>query len=435
LEQERERLHELQSTLQAERDQMDKKAYEITQQEYDVAAKQRSLESQQSETSESAEEIQRKTFDLERRENELLNGNQKLQDELAVLQQQQKELAARQTIYNQQQLEFIARKNALAAQQFELADKLTSYNAQVKIFNDNLEKMENERNSLQTERKKHEEDLRAFEKEKDEFLNEKQAFEAKKTANEKERMEAQKKALEDASGLQMRMAEIQERERSVTQRENALHERLMDLQMRGVPQYYDQNAVYNQPMQRPTDPYGNLRDQAQSDGIRLNTAGSMRGYSQTATVTESAYTAPQPTNSGRFYNVGATLFKAAFIVFCIVAFESLLVFFAKDWLHISAIYPAIGFLGGFIVFLVCSILYACGYKPRVRRRKHPSYILTNAVLFVISVIIVTMVAVYCKAQISVLPELFAFIVIPIGYLLNVLIFTAFYYTFSKRSDK
>ena len=439
LETERERLRELQSALQSEREQIDKKAYEITQQEYKVSTQQRELESKHLETSESAEELQRQASDLERRENELYSRSQTLQDDLSVLQQQQKELSARQTVYNQQQLEFIARKNALSAQQFELAEKLTSYNSQVKLFNENLEKMENERLALQNERQKHENDVRALAQEKETFEIEKQKFAEEKSENEKERMDAQKKALDDASGLQVRMAELQERERAITQRENALHERLMDFQTRGVPQYYDQYVGgvggYAPSAPYPTDPYGNLREQAQSDGIRLNTAGTMRSYAQNNVATETAYATAQTKSAGRFYNVGATLFKSAFIVFCIIAFECLLVFFAKEWLQISAVYPIVGFLGGFIVFLICSILYACGYRSRVRRKKHPSYVLTNTVLFVISVIVVSMIAVYCKAQISVLPELLAFIVIPVGYLLNILIFTAFFYTFSKRNEK
>ena len=106
----------------------------------------------------------------------------------------------------------------------------------------------------------------------------------------------------------------------------------------------------------------------------------------------------------------------------------------KDFLGVTALYPILGFIGGFLPFVVCAILYATGYKPRVRRRKHPSYIVTSAVIFVITVIIVTMIAVYFKAQVSNPDELLAYIILPVVYLANILVFTGFYYLFSVRSS-
>ena len=115
---------------------------------------------------------------------------------------------------------------------------------------------------------------------------------------------------------------------------------------------------------------------------------------------------------------------------CFIAFESLIVFFVKDSLQIPAYYPAIPFGIGFIVFITCAILYARNYRPNARRKKHPSYLLTMTVLFVISIIIVTMVAVYLKAQISNPVQLLSYVIIPIVYLANMMIFAAFYYMFS-----
>ena len=119
----------------------------------------------------------------------------------------------------------------------------------------------------------------------------------------------------------------------------------------------------------------------------------------------------------------------------VTAFESLLVFFAKNYLSVSILYPIIGFTAGFIPFIVCAILYASGFKSNVKLKKHASYILTTAIIFVICVILVTMVAVYMKAQISLIPQLLAYIIIPIGYLINMLLFVAFYYTFSVKDSK
>ena len=61
--------------------------------------------------------------------------------------------------------------------------------------------------------------------------------------------------------------------------------------------------------------------------------------------------------------------------------------------------------------------------------------MTTTVLFVIAVIIVTMIAVYLKAELTLIPELLAYVVIPVGYLLNLLFFAAFYYAFSAKAAK
>jgi peptidoglycan biosynthesis protein MviN/MurJ (putative lipid II flippase) len=126
------------------------------------------------------------------------------------------------------------------------------------------------------------------------------------------------------------------------------------------------------------------------------------------------------------------LFRSAFIVFCIIAFESLLAFFLKDYLGVSYVYPIIGFAGGFGVFIVCAILYAMGYKSRVRLKKHATYILTTAVLFAIGVILVSMIAVFLKAELNDPAQLLSYVLFPVLYLLNMLIFVGFYYMLSKK---
>ena len=197
-------------------------------------------------------------------------------------------------------------------------------------------------------------------------------------------------------------------------------------------QYY--GADQRPPYYQQQNPYRSLQERAQNDGITLYTAGNANmynPYNQPAPERETALSAPtQPTKPG-FYNVGATLFKAAFIMLCILAFESLVVYFTLDYLRLPGYYPAIAFGVGFIAFIICAILHARGYRSNVRRKKHPSYILTNIVIFIICVIITTMVAVYLKAELSDPAQLFSYVIIPIAYLSNILVFTAFYYTFSK----
>ena len=106
----------------------------------------------------------------------------------------------------------------------------------------------------------------------------------------------------------------------------------------------------------------------------------------------------------------------------------------KDFMNVPAYYPIIGFSIPFIGFLVCSVLYAMNYRPNARRKKNQSYFVTAGVAFVIGVIIVTMIAVYMKAQLGNPGQLLAYVLVPIAYLSNILIFTAFYYLFSFRED-
>ena len=232
-------------------------------------------------------------------------------------------------------------------------------------------------------------------------------------------------------------------------RENALNSAYREFQSRqyaaatyaNAPRYdygYTpplQNAYASQPQPQSLAygvDYADLQQRAQSEGIKLQTAGNMR-YSSPIKSERSNETAIAAATRGT-YNMGLTLFKSAFIVFCIIAFESLLVFFLKDYLGVSYVYPVIGFAVGFIAFIICAILYAMGYKPRVRRKKHASYILTTSVVFVIGVIIVTMIAVFFKAEISNPAQLLSYVLIPVIYLANMLIFSAFYRVFSVKES-
>ena len=365
----------------------------------------------------------------------IFRNNQKLQDGLELLQQQQKELSARQSIYNQQQLDFITRKNALSAQQFDFADKLSSYNAQVKLYNENLEKFEAEKLAFQEKETLFETRVLALEQEKADFEAQKNRFEQDKTADEVMRKDMQTRAQEEQEALQRKIGELQEKELELSQRENSLNAKARDLQNRQYTNAYQQSAfAYSQPSPvspitpTQTEQQADLRERAQAEGIKLNIAGNMHAGNY-AEVKETK------NSSGGIYNVGRTLYKTAFIIFCIIAFESLLVFFLKDILGVSVAYPAVGFGAGFILFITCAIMNACSFRPRARRKKHAPYLLTAAVILVICIIITTMIAVYCKAEISNPAQMLSFIVFPIVYLMNILFFAIFYRLLSTKESK
>ena len=192
-----------------------------------------------------------------------------------------------------------------------------------------------------------------------------------------------------------------------------------------------------------------LNERAQADGIKLRTSGGAQfnesakagsgrqDEAQNAFYSSASYGAQ---NSGAtrgangLFNKGKTLFKAAFVIFCIVLAESISIYFFKDRLNVNGLYPFVAFSGGFLTFLICTIMYAGGYKPRVRRTKKCGYILTACVLFVIVTVLASMVAVYLKADLRSARELLAYVVIPVAYLFNIVLFSLFYRMFSKTTD-
>ena len=198
------------------------------------------------------------------------------------------------------------------------------------------------------------------------------------------------------------------------------------------PSGYENNGYLEQPQPALSAPrsapaekqsakidFGELRERAQTDGIRIKTAGSIGEKKKGASEAPAAV-----------FNKGLTLFKAALITFCILLAESLVIFFVKDKIGVSGLYPAVGCGIGLAGFLLCTILYACGYRPQARRSKHPAYILNASILFVIGVIVVSMIAVYLKVDLKQPSELLKYVILPVVYLLDLVFFSVFYYLFS-----
>lgn len=396
-----------------------------------------------------------------------MRSGEQLQNDIEAFRRQQKDLAARQAIYNQQQLDFMTQKNTLAAQQFDFADRLASYNAQVKQFNDGLARFNEEQNAFRTEKQKFEEEKQTLEAQRSKLDEDKEAFEKQKTEFEKAQLETEKKKLETAAEYQEKNADIdkqlaalKERELDLESRENALNAARREFNSRRYAAEYANGSAeppypgygvpypapsgfleneYRRPAQPRTAPapetapaaakqegidLDDLRRRAQTDGIRLKTAGSMDAGKNKAEAPASAPT---------FFNKGLTLFKSALITFCIILAESLVIFFVKDRLNVSGLYPAVGCGVGLAGFLLCTVLYACGYRPQARRGKHPGYLLNASIIFVIGVIVVSMVAVYLKADLKQPRELLAYVILPVIYLVNIILFAVFYYLFSLNA--
>ena len=183
-----------------------------------------------------------------------------------------------------------------------------------------------------------------------------------------------------------------------------------------------QSAYINTPPTRFED----LQSRANSEGIRVNTAGSLQSVNTGANAVVK--------REQSLFNKGFTLFKTAMVVFCLVLAECLSVFFLRDAIGVNAIYPAVPFAIGFVAFIICAILYACGYRSQERRTKSTSYMVSALIIFVITVIATSMVAIYFKADLMNAKELLKFIVIPVVFLLNIVLFAVFYRLFAKQTN-
>ena len=75
------------------------------------------------------------------------------------------------------------------------------------------------------------------------------------------------------------------------------------------------------------------------------------------------------------------------------------------------------------------IAFSIGNEFRLSQLKE-----TGRQAFIIGVIIVTMVAVYMRAQLGNPAELLSYVIVPVVYLSNILVFSAFYYMFTFREN-
>ena len=103
----------------------------------------------------------------------------------------------------------------------------------------------------------------------------------------------------------------------------------------------------------------------------------------------------------------------------------------KDSINVPFYYPLIPLAIGFIFFIICTFLFANGYKAKVKRSKHASYISTATILFVVRMIAVAMIAVYLRADLAQTNVMLSTIIIPVIYLSNIFFYSIFYYFFSK----
>ena len=455
-------LQEAKIAFEERQKEFDKKNYELTEKEYSLQEKLREADEKSTQSLAESEEVERQRRDFLEKQAALNEENARLQTEISSLRQREQELVERQELYNQQQMEFMSRKNSLASQQFDFAEKLTSYNSQLKKFSEDREEFEQEQTAIREERRTLQDKLHEIEKTSAELASKVEAFEKEKAEFGAMRESVEKTNDQTALNLHNRAeeldrkaAELQRREITLEAREEAFNAAKSEFGLRGfsanqaqsqaprmhntpfTPTGYSPIATQSAPAQQPAPPiqpqastvinFDDMHNRANGEGIRLKTAGTLHGI---------AAGMEQPTrkeNVSSLFNKGFTLFKAAMVIFCFILAEALAVFFLRDVINVPALYPAIPFAIGFAFFIVCAILYACGYRSQERRSKNSSYLVSAVIIFVITVIATSMVAIYFKADLTNAMELLKFIVLPVVFLLNIVLFAIFYHLFSRHT--
>ena len=227
---------------------------------------------------------------------------------------------------------------------------------------------------------------------------------------------------------------LKEREYELSQREKALREASWELDAR-QNEASVQTEILQVRAQEEHKPFfaptmTDLVEKAQAERIRLNTSGTMATAQYRPQTVETTVSKPD----SRTYNKGLTVFKAALLTFCIILAESLAVFFLKDQLQVSPWYAVVPFSIGFVFFGICGLIYASGYKPQAHRKKKPTYFINAVIFFIIGAIIVSMIAVYCKAELTIANQLFSYVLVPVIFLANIIFFAIFFHLFSKAKQ-
>ncbi len=185
-------------------------------------------------------------------------------------------------------------------------------------------------------------------------------------------------------------------------------------------EYKTEPAVqYNEPT-RPLTPgridFQDVEEQARYDGLRVWTAGG------------SATKKEMPEN---FFNKGLTLLKASLVFFAIAILETLFVILFKDTFNIGMRYTTIMLVIACAPPIACAALYFTKYQPCCKRLKNNGSIYNGVVAFIASFILLVAVNLIMDVNLTQPMVVVKYIVIPLIYLLNIIVFATTYYFLSR----
>lgn len=184
------------------------------------------------------------------------------------------------------------------------------------------------------------------------------------------------------------------------------------------PPVQPQNAVYDAPVANTasTIEFYDVREKAENDGLKVNTANSSRTRTQVKTV-------------GNTYDKGKVLFTTALYVFIIAIIESIISICLKGVLKTNAAYVVLPFVASFVMLGVFMFLYLKGYGRNSRKTQAKSYVSASLILFANLVLIICLIAYLIIVYNEISPtftDILKYAIFPCVFAFNIPLFAIFY---------
>ena len=152
---------------------------------------------------------------------------------------------------------------------------------------------------------------------------------------------------------------------------------------------------------------------AAADGIRITTSG---GGSKPVTTTLSV----------NLVHKGKALFFSALIVFLLCIAEGSLTLGLLRTLQLPRFYPYLIWGAGLAVLLVCGLAYVNHYGERALRRTG-NLLVNTIVTYALCVIVILIIALAGNIDFSDAGQLMTYVIIPVVFFLNIVVFAVAYY--------
>ena len=180
---------------------------------------------------------------------------------------------------------------------------------------------------------------------------------------------------------------------------------------------------YNEPKPEPKAAilpgridFQDIKEQASYDGLRVWTAG---GASAKKEIPEN------------FFNKGVALLCSGLVFFFVAIIETIFTFISAEAWNIDLRYQIIMLICTCIPPVVCTVLYFLKRKTYCKRLKNNSSLYNGIIAFISAFILLVAIALLMNVNLMDGMTAIKFIVIPCIYLLNIIVFSATYYFYTK----
>lgn len=180
--------------------------------------------------------------------------------------------------------------------------------------------------------------------------------------------------------------------------------------------YSEQSYESARPLTPGRIDFQDVEEMARYDGLRVWTAGNA---SQKREMPEN------------FFNKGLALLRASLIFFAFAITETVLAAVFREDLQLEPWYLITMLVCAAVPPVVCMILYLAKFDPCCKRLKNNTSVYNGIVAFIATFILLIAVDLIFDVNLTDPVAVVAFIVIPLVYLLNIIIFAVAYYFLSR----